>query len=343
MCHNYDVCKRLHGGRVLAVLKADAYGHGAVQCARALESRADGFAVAFLDEALQLRAAGVTRPILLLEGVFETQELAQVKLHDLWIVVHQETQIRMIEEGSATNINVWLKVDSGMARAGFAPESVAEAHAHLVATGKVAQITLMTHFSCADEADSSTTARQIEITDVATMGIPGNRSFCNSAALMAWPLARREWARAGIALYGADPLPGGDHGLRPVMTLESEVFNVRALELGDRLGYGGGFVADRSMRIGLVALGYADGYPRIAPSGTPVSIDGRLSRVIGRVSMDMLTVDLTDLPDCGIGSKVEMWGAHVNVNDIARAAGTLSYELLCHVKRVPRIYEHPAT
>jgi len=340
--HNYALARRLHGGRAFAVLKANAYGHGALRCAQALAGVADGFAVAFLEEALALRAAGIDGPILVLEGVFEAAELRDVQAHGLWTVVHHEAQLRMIEAAAAATpppLQVWLKADSGMGRAGFALADMAAAHARLSACSQVEQVVLMTHFARADEPSEAATARQIAAFDAATAGLPGLRSLCNSAGVLAWPAGHRDWARPGILLYGADPMPEPAGGLKPVMTLESEVFAVRTLQPGDALGYGARFVADRPTRVGLVAIGYADGYPRIAPTGTPVAVDGRPSRLVGRVSMDMLTVDLTDLPEAGIGSRVELWGAQVDVNVVARAAGTVSYELLCNVKRVPLVYE----
>lgn len=338
--HNYALAKRVHGGRALAVLKSDAYGHGALRCAQALEDLADGFAVAFTEEALALRAGGVAAPILVLEGVFAADELEDVAAQGLWTVVHHEAQLRMIEQAADMRpIKVWLKGDSGMGRAGFALADLPSAHARLAASAKVAEITLMTHFSRADEPEHPATARQLTAFDAATADLPGPRSLCNSAGVLGWPAARRDWARPGILLYGADPMPHGGNGLKPVMTLESEVFAVRTLQPGDALGYGGAFVAPQSTRVGLVAIGYADGYPRTAPTGTPLAIDGKLSRLLGRVSMDMLSVDLSTLPDAGIGSRVELWGPQVSVNDVARGAGTLAYELLCNVKRVPRVYQ----
>jgi alanine racemase len=341
--HNYRLARRLHGGRALAVLKANAYGHGSVACAQALAGLADGYAVAFLEEALALREAGVAGPILVLEGVFEANELDLVSQHGLWTVVHHEAQLRMVETGRQRRLNVWLKIDSGMHRAGFAPAEAAAAHARLQASGQVERTTLMTHFARADEPDADATARQIAAFDAATAGLAGERSLCNSAGVLGWPEARRDWARPGILLYGADPMPGAGHGLRPVMTLGSQVFAVRTLQPGEALGYGGGYVAQRPTRVGLVAMGYADGYPRTAPAGTPVAVDGQAAPLIGRVSMDMLTVDLTGLPGAGIGSAVELWGPQVDVNAVAQAAGTLSYELLCNVKRVPLRYVERAS
>lgn len=337
--HNYLTARRLHGGRALAVLKANAYGHGAVRCAQALDGLADGYAVAFLEEALPLRAAGIRAPILVLEGLFDRDELQAASAHGLWFAVHQESQLRLLEQAPhLRGLHVWLKIDSGMGRAGFAPEQAASAHARLRACASVDEITLMTHFARADEPGHGMTSAQIRRFDEATAGLPGARSLCNSAGLLAWPQARRDWGRVGIALYGTDPLPGSAAGLQPVMGLHSQVFAVRTLQPGDPLGYGARHVAQRPTRVGLVAMGYADGYPRTVPDGTPVAVDGQAAQLIGRVSMDMLTVDLTDLPDAGIGSAVELWGQRIDVNTVARAAGTIAYELLCNVKRVPLRY-----
>lgn len=337
--HNYRLARQRHGGRALAVVKANAYGHGAVRCALALADEADGFAVAFLGEALELRAAGIRAPILLLEGVFDADELDAVDRHGLWMVVHHDEQIRMLERAAlGAPVHVWLKINSGMNRAGFLPAAVADAWRRLRASGKVGEIALMTHFARADESDADSTLDQLRRFDAATAGLPGARSVANSAAILAWRQARRDWARPGILLYGADPLPAEDNGLVPVMTLESTVMAVREIAPGEALGYGGRFVAERPTRVGLVALGYADGYPRTLPEGTPVAVDGAPTRLIGRVSMDMLTVDLSALPAAGIGSRVELWGRTVPVNRIAQAAGTISYELLCNVKRVRMEY-----
>lgn len=340
---NYALARQLHGGRALAVVKADAYGHGALRCAQALEPTADGFAVAFLAEALALRAGGIRAPILVLEGVFDADELAQAAAHAIWIAVHHEPQLRMLEAYRGTQrLHAWLLVDSGMHRAGFLPEDVRAAHARLQALPCVADITLMTHFARADEPGVDFTAQQIATFDRAVEGLPGARSLCNSAGTLAWAeAARGDWARPGLLLYGIDPRPEADPRLQPVMTLQSAVFAVRTLQPGDAVGYGGIFVADKSTRVGLVAIGYADGYPRTAPNGTPVAVDGQRTRLIGRVSMDMLTIDLTDLPQAGIGSAVELWGRQIPVSAIADAVGTIAYEVLCHVKRVPLDYVNP--
>lgn len=338
--YNYRLARSRHGGRALAVVKANAYGHGAQRCARALADIADGFAVAFLEEALELRASGIRRPILLLEGLFASDEIAEAVDQDLWIVVHHEAQIRMIEATEvARPLKVWLKINSGMNRAGFLPQGVDAAWQRLNMSGKVSEITLMTHFARADEPQIITTTEQIARFDAATRHLPGARSLANSSGVLGWQAAHREWARPGILLYGADPMPGEGNDLKPVMTLESRVIAVREIEAGEPLGYGARFVAERPTRVGLVAMGYADGYPRIVPDGTPVAVDDILTRLIGRVSMDMLTVDLTDLPQADIGSRVELWGRNVPVNRIAEAAGTIAYELLCNVKRVRFEYQ----
>jgi alanine racemase len=345
---NYLTARNLHGGRALAVVKANAYGHGAVPCAQALADIADGFAVAFASEAFELREAGITKPILVLEGCFDPDELLAAHKANLWVVIHQESQLRALETApiDAHSIRVWLKVDSGMHRAGFALEAVQSAYQRLEACPSVASITLMTHFARADEPDSDATAKQITAFHEATAGLPGDRSLSNSGGILAWPTARSTWGRPGILLYGADPLPlkaeaetpALPNQLTPVMSLMSEIFAIRTLEPGEALGYGGTFVATTPVRVGLVAIGYADGYPRVAPTGTPIAVGGVLTRTIGRVSMDMLTVDLTALPQASIGSPVECWGKQIDVNHVAQQAGTISYELLCNVKRVPRVY-----
>ena len=343
--HNYATARSIHGGRALAVLKANAYGHGAVECARALSGVADAFAVAFFDEARQLRLAGIQEPILLLEGVFDEQEMSSARELGLWTVVHQEAQLRWMEADSNGRLvprPVWLKVDTGMNRAGFAIDQVRDIRRRLVASGLASEVVLMSHFANADDPRSEATTRQTAAFNLAGAGLSGPRSLCNSAGLLRWPAAHRDWARPGILLYGADPVTDARHGLAPVMTLESRVFAERVLRPGDRLGYGGTFTAQRELRVGLVAIGYADGYPRSAPSGTPVVVGGKRTQLIGRVSMDMLTVDLTELTGEGVGSRVELWGRQVDVNTVAEAAGTISYELLCNVKRVPFVYTDDA-
>ena len=341
---NYLAARRLHGGRAVAVLKANAYGHGAVECARALESVSDAFGVAFVAEAQELCVAGIRKPILVLEGAFNATELERAHQLGLWLVVHQEEQLRMIERAptDCTRLNVWLKIDSGMRRAGVPLGQVRDFHARLLATDRVASITLMSHLARADEPRVEATRLQIEEFDAATAGLPGPRSLANSAAILAWPSARRDRARPGIVLYGVDPTGESRLDWPAVMTLSSEVFAERLLAPGEAMGYGGRFTAEQATRVGLVAIGYGDGYPARAPTGTPVAVDDRRTRVVGRVSMDMLAVDLSELPQAGVGSRVELWGANVGVAEVAAHAGQLTYELLCNVKRVPFEYVEAA-
>lgn len=336
--HNYRVARRLHGGRALAVLKANAYGHGAIQCAHALRDEADGFAVALLEEALALRAAGIRAPILVLQGPYSADELHACVQHDLWCCIHHEAQLAALEATTlASPLNVWLKFNTGMNRAGLDGSEASRAWARLQSCAHVGDITVMSHLARADESAPDaheTMHQQLRCFDAITTGLDAARSVCNSAGILAWPQARCDWARPGIMLYGADPLLRDEHELRAVMTLESEIVAVRHVPADTPVGYGGRFRTKRPGRIGLVALGYADGYPRILPDGTPVAVDGGIAPLAGRVSMDMLTVDLTDLPQADVGSRVELWGECIPVNRIAQAAGTIAYELLCNVKRV---------
>lgn len=335
---NYQTLKQLHGGKLLAVVKANAYGHGAVRCSLALADIADGFAVACVEEAIELREHGIEQPIILLEGVFEEAEYALVERYQLSPVVASQWQLEALLNYSwQTPVSVWLKMDSGMHRAGFFPHNYAAAYTALQQSPKVKEIINMTHFACADDEERHTTEMQIEAFDLGVEGISGASSLANSAAILSYHQAHRDWGRAGIALYGIDPFMANDPRLKPVMRLSSRIFGERVLQPHEPVGYGAIFYTKRSTRVGLVACGYADGYPRLASTGSPVSINGKRSRVIGRVSMDMLTVEINDTHD-GIGAEVELWGDEINVNEVAQKAGTIAYELLCHVKRAKFIY-----
>ncbi|HJV06660.1 MAG TPA: alanine racemase [Chromobacteriaceae bacterium] len=340
---NYLLARQQHGGRALAVVKANAYGHNAVRCAQAVADVADGYAVACLEEALELRAAGISQPIVLLEGLFEPAELAEVERHDIWFVVQNDAQLAMIAAARpAKPYTVWLKLDSGMHRAGFFPHDYAAAYQRLMATGNVARIVKMTHFARADEPALPCTQAQVETFDAACRGLEGDESIANSAAILCHERTHRQWGRPGIILYGASPLPQGysqGDGFLPVMRLTTRVFGVRELAAGEAIGYGGTFVTQRPTRVGLIACGYADGYPRLASTGSPVAVNGQRTQVIGRVAMDMMTVDLTDLPSAGLGSEVELWGDTVHVNEVAAEAGTIAYEVLCNVKRAHMQFE----
>ena len=340
--HNYRLARELSGAKALAVIKADAYGHGAVRCAQALEVEADGFAVACIEEALELRAAGIRAPVLLLEGFFEASEFELINRHDLWCVVHSLWQLEAIEQASLSKpLQVWLKLDSGMHRVGLHPKDYQSAYQRLLATGKVCKIVLMSHFARADEPDSSSTAEQLVVFEQARQGLAAQVSLRNSPAVLGFAQVPSDWVRPGIMLYGATPFDQAQANaarLQPVMTLESKVICVRELPAGEPVGYGAGFVTQRPSRIGVVAMGYADGYPRLAPSGTPVRVEGAMAPLAGRVSMDMLGVDLTDVPHAGVGSTVELWGKHVLASDVAQAAGTIPYQIFCNLRRVPLVY-----
>jgi alanine racemase len=338
MAHNLRVA-RAHAGnaRVFAVVKANAYGHGLSRARRAFAA-ADGFAVLTLEEAANLRQMGVDQPVLLLEGLFGGDEIAACAELDLWPVLHHAAHLDWLEQQPPVRpLHVFLKFDSGMHRLGL---PLAE-HAAIVARAKslpgVASITLMTHFAQADEAAGVDWQLQPFLRELAAYDLPW--SSANSAALLRYPDTLGAWVRPGLMLYGASPfseVTSAELGLRPAMTLQSEIISVQTLQAGEGVGYGQLFRADRTMRVGVVACGYADGYPRHALTGTPVRVNGRLSRTLGRVSMDMLCVDLSEFPEAGIGTPVELWGAGLSVDAVAAAAGTTSYELLCALAaRVP--------
>ncbi|BCB26964.1 alanine racemase, catabolic [Sulfurimicrobium lacus] len=338
LSHNLDVARH-HAthARVLAVIKANGYGHGMLRVARALAA-ADGFAVLNVQEAVTLREAGFTQEILLLEGFFTADELPLLTQHRIATVVHAQWQIdALLRFSSAVNIPLWLKANSGMNRLGFQASEFPAALDALQHAG--ATPTLMTHFARADESEGI--AGQLTCFNAISRHAELPRSMANSAALLSYPQTHADWVRPGIMLYGASPLPpqsAAELGLHPAMTLSSEVIALRNIKAGDEVGYGGTFQAPCDMRIGVVACGYADGYPRHAPTGTPLLVNGQRSRVIGRVSMDMLTVDLSNIPEANVGTPVTLWGEGMPVEDVAAAAGTISYELLCAVaQRVPML------
>ena len=298
--------------------------------------------MACLEEALALREAGIRSPILLLEGFFEADELPVIAAHDLWCVVHSHWQIDALERSHVSRpLRIWLKLDSGMHRVGLSVDDYRAGWQRLAALPQVGGLVAMTHFARADELDSVRTDEQAQAFIATVAGLPGEHSVSNSPGLLGWPKLRNDWGRAGLMLYGATPFNTAQEQaaqLQPVMTLESKIISVRELPAGEPIGYGGGFVTERVTRVGVVAMGYADGYPQFAPTGTPVSIEGQPSRLIGRVSMDMLTVDLTDLPEAGLGSQVELWGKQVAVTEVARHLKGSAYSLLCGLKRAPRFY-----
>ena len=326
--------------RVLAVIKADGYGHGIVAVAGALDA-ADAFAVASLEEALLLREAGINKPVLLLEGVFSADELEAVTRHGFELVVHHEPQLEWIQELDKAGLTVWLKVNSGMNRLGFAPREALEAWDRLAAMPQVAEQRWMSHFACADDPHHPANTEQETVFQALCAQRKAPRSLANSAALLSRPSSHYEWVRPGIMLYGASPMMAGQVSpveLKPAMTFSSEVIAIHDCRKGDAIGYGQGWKCPEAMRVGVVAAGYGDGYPRHAPSGTPVLLNGEVVPLVGRVSMDMLCVDLRKQPGAGVGDPVVLWGQGLPVETVAEAAGTISYELLCGVtSRVPRI------
>ncbi len=335
--HNLRVARRATSARLMAVIKADAYGHGLLRAAEALNA-AEGFALLDIRDAVRLRDAGFHQTLLLLEGCFTPDDLALAAAHELACVVHSPHQLAMLDAFPRRQaLSVWLKINSGMNRLGFAPHLVPSAMEKLKRHPAVRDITLMTHFASADGDPG--VGGQLEHFNQAAAAYRVARSLANSAALLHYPETHGDWVRPGIMLYGASPfehISAEKLGLRPVMTLTSELISVRELRAGECIGYGGSFCAQSSMRIGTVACGYADGYPRHAGTGAPALVDGQRTRTLGRVSMDMLCVDLSTLPDARVGSRVTLWGEGLPVDEVARAAGTISYELLCALAaRVP--------
>jgi alanine racemase len=341
--HNLSVMRR-HAprARVFAILKANAYGHGLLRGARAFAD-AEGFAVVELESAVRLREAGYGQAIALLEGTFEPRELPVLSEHRLMPAIHTFEQIEMMDAAPAgSKLDVLLKVNTGMNRLGFQPADFDTALARLQASPHVASITLMTHFANADLPAGI--AEPLRTFERLTRNVALPRTLANSAAVLRYPESHADWIRPGIALYGCSPFPdsvGSDLGLRPAMTLESELIAVRELAAGEAVGYGSTYVAEKRQRIGVVACGYADGYPRHAPTGTPVLVGGRLTATVGRVSMDMLCVDVNEIEDARVGTPAVLWGEGNPVEKVAEAAGTVGYELLCALAPRVRSIECP--
>lgn len=340
MAHNLSRVRELApDSRIWAVVKANAYGHGLLNAAEGFAA-ADGLALLEFDSAIGLREKLADKPILMLEGAFDEASTRLAIARRLQLVVHDEQQLRWIEhcEGPRRLV-VWLKFNSGMNRLGFTQAAFRQAYERLVSCAAVDRIGLMTHFANADEPDG--TVGPADRFAQASAQLPGQRSLANSAACLLAPETHANWVRPGIMLYGATPVADQsavNHGLRAAMHLESALIGVQKLLPGETVGYGSAFKAGRPMRIGVVACGYADGYPRSAPTGTPVWVAGHRSRVVGRVSMDMLTIDLDPVPAAGVGAPVQLWGNHIPIDDVAAAAGTIGYELMCRVsRRVPLI------
>jgi len=344
--HNLAVARRCAPHKnIWAVVKANAYGHGLARAMRGFAD-ADGMALIELEGAARLRELGWQKPILLLEGVFELADMQAVGQHRLDIAIHCDEQIGMLEQAALPGpLDVHLKLNSGMNRLGFRPDALRAAYARLRALPAVRQIGMLTHFANAEDAANPgmPLAEQLARFQQATAGLAGPRSLSNSAGILLHPAAQAgaDWIRPGIMLYGATPgaRSAAAFDLRPAMSLTSRIIGVQHIEAGETVGYGSRFAAAGPMTVGVVACGYADGYPRHAPGGTPVLVDGVRSRLLGTVSMDMLSVDLTNIPGAGIGSSVTLWGEGLPIDEVANAAGTVGYELMCALAARVRVAE----
>jgi alanine racemase len=331
------------GARVMAVVKADAYGHGLERVATTLAA-ADAFGVSTFEEAERLRAAGLGHRIVLLSGFDDPADFVRMRQHGLDAVVHHESLLAMLERhGAGAPMRVWLKLDTGMHRLGFPASQAGDAHARLRALDWIdPDIGLMTHFASSDEFDGAQTQAQLESFAAATAALAGDRSLANSAAILGWPHAHAQWVRAGGALYGmsvATGRSGADFGLRPAMTLSSRLIAINRVARGEPVGYSATWHCPEDMPVGVAAIGYGDGYPRAAKAGTPVLVRGVRVPVIGRVSMDLMTLDLRGLPDAAVGDPVVLWGADLPVEEVAAHAGTIGYELTCSITRRVRFVE----
>lgn len=340
--HNLSLVRqKAPGARVMAVVKANAYGHG-LRWATQVLSSADAFAVASVEEALLLRASGTQAPICLLEGFFSADDMPLLDQYRLSPVLHHVSQLEMLEQSKVRGpLTIWVKVDTGMHRLGFAPAEFPVVLDRLRRLPAIAEIGLMSHFANADQRDDDSTRRQIRTFLELSRAHKPQRSLANSAGILGWPESHLDWVRPGIMLYGSSPLNGetaDSLGLLPVMTLTTQLIAVQRRQKGDHIGYGGDWTCPEDMTVGVAAIGYGDGYPRHAPAGTPVLVNGQRAPLIGRVSMDMITLDLRSQPNARVGDPVVLWGKGLPIDEVAARAGTISYELMCHVaERIPRV------
>ena len=323
------------GTKVIAVIKANAYGHGLTRVAKVLQQAgSDAFAVARLNEALQLREAGIQQPIICLEGFLNSTELYELARHDVQVVVHHANHVAILEQHQGEPVSVWFKIDSGMHRLGVPPQCVAELWQRLTACRSVRALRVMTHLASADDPRSKQTQQQLTLFADTTQGMAAEVSIANSAGILGWQQSHGDWVRPGLMLYGASPFINGrgeDEGLQPVMTFSSHLIAVNHFKRGDPIGYGASWCCPEDMAVGVVACGYGDGYPRHAVPGTPVLIHGRRLSLVGRVSMDTLCIDLRGVAGVNIGDDVTLWGKGLPVEEVAECAGTIPYELLCAV------------
>ena len=343
---NYRLaCDKAPGSRTMAVIKANAYGHGMLAVARALESLAPAFAVATIDEAVQLRDGGIQAPLLIMQGVNDAADFAEAAARDLWVMLHHQQQLQtLLTAKMASPLKTWVKLDTGMHRLGFPPDALDEVCTRLASSDKVQPGTVLcTHLACADDLTNPMTQAQLQLIKSCATRHDLTMSIANSAGILFWPDTHASWNRPGIMLYGSCPSNSIDNaavGLRPAMTMRSEIIAVRDLAPGESVGYGADWVATRHSKIGTIAIGYGDGYPRHAPSGTPVLVNGQRVPLTGRVSMDAISVDLTDLEKADVGDPVELWGEKLSLNEVASSAGTIGYELIAGLTgRVPLKYQ----
>lgn len=343
--HNLEVARRFApASKIMAVIKANAYGHGAIEVARTLQDVVPAFAVAFFDEAVQLRDAGITRPILVLQGTTGTADVAEAAAKDFWLMLHNQQQVnRVLRSDTHLPVRAWIKLDTGIHRLGVDAAELEHVYEALSASANVQQdMVLCSHLACADDLDHPMTIHQVNLLRryAAKYSLP--MSIANSAAIMCWPGSHADWNRPGYMLYGNSPLGsfGGDSvGLIPAMTMTSRIISMRNLSTGDGTGYGLDWVAEKPSKIGTISMGYADGYPRHAPTGTPVMVNGQRVPLAGRVSMDLIAVDLTGLDHVEVGDTVELWGENLSVDEVAACAGTIAYEILAGLTgRVPVTY-----
>lgn len=328
---------------ILAMTKSNAYGHGLVEISRYLQE-VDGFGVACLAEAIKLRDAGINKPIVLMPGFSDVADLRAIAEYDLQFVLHEMYQLAILEQTKLSKpIQAWIKIDTGMHRLGFHPQTFTAIYPRLIKNANLLQpMCLMTHLADADDRCKDTTTRQLQLFHEITKDLPGKKSVANSAGILAWPKTHFDWVRPGLMLYGVSPLvttSASQLQLKPVMTLTSRLIAIHETEKGAAIGYGGAWICPEKMRVGVVAIGYGDGYPRHAKSGTPVLINGINCPLIGRVSMDMITVDLRPNPTAQNGDEVILWGKGLPAETIASFADTIAYELLCNVsQRVHFVY-----
>ena len=342
--HNLEHARALAPGcKTMCVVKANGYGHGAVTVSQVLAPLSDALAVACIEEALELRDGGISAPILLLEGVFEASELPVAATQNFWVMIDNLQQLAWLESARLPSpVTCWLKVDTGMHRLGVPPEQAQQAHQRLSrCANRGGDLVTCTHLASADDLDSAQTTDQLDCFDAVTAQLPGLRSAANSPGLLAWPRSHYDWVRPGYMLYGNSPLavhhPNSD-ALRPVMTLCAAVISLREIAAGESVGYSAAWTADRPSRIATVSIGYGDGYPRLAGNGTPVLIRGQRAPLAGRVSMDMITVDVTDLDEVQLGDEVILWGDDLPAGEVAAHAGTIGYELTTRMPaRTPRV------